>query len=99
MLRCCPPALASRLLARAIAGNAWTFVGTGSFSARHGKPTLFRIGNCPICRDRRADAPSCDFYAGTFERLYRRLVRYSARVDELSCQATGADACTFAIEW
>lgn len=98
-LRCSPARLASRILGGAIAGNAWTFVGTGTFSARHGRPTTFTIQNCPICRGQRSAKPYCDFYAGTFERLYARLVNKRARVTETGCQATGAPACTFEITW
>lgn len=98
-LRCCPPSLASRLLGRAIARNAWTFVGSGAFSARHGQPTIFTIRNCPVCRGQCESARCCDFYAATFERLYRRLVTPGASVREIACQARGEDACAFAIEW
>jgi divinyl protochlorophyllide a 8-vinyl-reductase len=99
LLRYLPSALSSRVLARAIAKNAWTFVGTGNFSARHGRPTVFTITNCPMCRGQRATAPYCDFYAATFERLYCCLVSASARVTEESCQATGARECCFRIDW
>jgi divinyl protochlorophyllide a 8-vinyl-reductase len=98
-LRCSPARLSDRLLAKAIAGNAWTFVGTGTFSARHGASTVFTIRNCPICRGQHASQPYCDFYAGTFERLYGRLVRRRTKVTEVSCQATGDDACRFAIDF
>lgn len=99
VLRCCPAGLASRALASAIARNAWTFVGTGAFSARHGHPTLFTIRDCPICRGQRSAEPYCDFYAATFERLYSILVDKRARVTEIGCQAMGAPACTFEIVW
>ena len=99
VLRCLPAPIASRLLAKAIARNAWTFAGTGTFSAQHGRPTLFSITDCPICRGQSATAPYCDFYAATFERLYVRLVHPHARVVEIACQAMGAPACTFAITW
>jgi divinyl protochlorophyllide a 8-vinyl-reductase len=98
-LRCCPDGIASRMLAKAIAKNAWTFAGTGTFSARHGHPTLFTLRNCPISRGRRSAEPCCDFYAATFERLYRRLVNDRARVVEVGCEATGSPACTFRIDW
>lgn len=39
VIRSLPSGLASRLLTAAIARNAWTFVGTGAFAARHGRPT------------------------------------------------------------
>ncbi|UZE49510.1 bacteriochlorophyll 4-vinyl reductase [Rhodopseudomonas sp. P2A-2r] len=99
LLRALPAPAASRLLARAIAGNAWTFAGTGSFAARHGRPTTFTIANCPICRGQDATSPYCDFYAATFERLYGRLVHAGARVVETDCQAMGARACVFTIAW
>jgi divinyl protochlorophyllide a 8-vinyl-reductase len=98
-LRCSPAGIASRLLARAIASNAWTFVGTGTFSARHGRPTIFTIRNGPICRGQRSAEPCCDFYAATFERLYSRLVHRHARATEIGCQAMGAPACAFGIAW
>lgn len=97
--RCCPAPLASRMLASAIKRNAWTFVGTGSFSARHGVRTVFTIRGCPMCHGQRSVQPYCDFYAGTFERLYARLVSKRARVTEIACQAMGAPACTFQITW
>lgn len=99
VLRCCPAGLASRALANAIARNAWTFVGTGVFSARHGRSTQFTIRDCPICRGQRSAEPYCDFYAATFERLYSVLVDKRARVNEIGCQAMGAPACTFEIIW
>jgi divinyl protochlorophyllide a 8-vinyl-reductase len=99
LLRLCPAAIASRLLARAIAANAWTFVGTGAFSAQHGHPARFTIHDCPIARGQHGTEPWCDFYAATFERLYRRLVHHNARVVEVACQAQGAPACVFEITW
>ena len=99
VLRILPAPIASRLLAKAIARNAWTFAGTGTFSALHGRPTIFSIAGCPICRGQKSAAPCCDFYAGTFERLYIRLVHPQARVIETDCQAMGATACSFAISW
>lgn len=99
VIRSLPSELAGRLLAAAIARNAWTFVGTGAFAARHGRPTTFTIRNCPICRRQKSVVPCCDFYAATFERLFTRLVHASARVAETNCLAMGASDCTFAITW
>jgi len=98
-LRCLPSGLASRQLTTAIARNAWTFAGSGAFAARHGRPTIFTIGNCPICRGLQSAVPCCDFYTGTFERLFARLVHASARVVETRCLAMGASDCTFAVTW
>ena len=46
-----------------------------------------------------SEAPACDFYAATFERLFRVLVHPAARVTETACEACGDDACQFEIEW
>ncbi|WP_423955376.1 bacteriochlorophyll 4-vinyl reductase [Bradyrhizobium sp.] len=97
-MRSMPCGLAGRLLTAAIAGNAWTFVGTGAFSARHGRPMTFTIRNCLICRGQTSAAPCCDFYAATFERLFARLVHARTRVSVIACQATGEPACAFAIK-
>ncbi len=99
VLRAAPAPLASRMLAAAIAKNAWTFAGSGAFSARHGRPTTFAIKDCPICRGRKSATPACDFYAATFERLYSRLVHPRTRVVETGCEAMGAPACCFTISW
>lgn len=99
VLRCLPSAASSRVLAKAISRNAWTFVGTGSFSAKHGRSTVFTIRDCPMCRRQRAAVPYCDFYASTFEHLYSRLVNEQSRVTEVSCQAMGAGECRFSIDW
>lgn len=98
-LRILPAAIASRLLAQAIARHAWTFAGTGTFSARHGRPTTFLVADSPICRGQMSTVPCCDFYAATFERLYARLVHPYAQVVETDCRAMGAAACSFAITW
>ena len=99
VLRCCPASLANRALAHAIARNAWTFVGTGAFSAQHGRSTIFTIRDNPICRGQHSSEPYCDFYAATFERLYSILVDRRARVTEIGCRAMGAPACVFEIVW
>jgi divinyl protochlorophyllide a 8-vinyl-reductase len=98
-LRCLPAGAASRVLSAAIASNAWTFVGSGAFSVRHGRPTIFAIADSPICGDQDSSGTGCDFHAATFERLYARLVHPQARVDEIECRASGAVACLFAITW
>lgn len=99
VLRSFPAPLASRLLAAAIGKNAWTFAGTGAFSVQHRPATIFSIAGCPLCRSQRSARPLCDFYAGTFERLYARLVNGRAQVREIACEATGAPACSFEIRW
>jgi divinyl protochlorophyllide a 8-vinyl-reductase len=53
------------------------------------------IACCPICRGARADDPICDYYAATFEHLFRALIHPRIEVRETQCQAQGASACVF----
>lgn len=99
LLKQLPAGWAARVLLAAISRNAWTFVGSGRFEARAGRPVQLAIRGNPLCVGLQADAPACDFYAATFERLFRVLVQRDARVVEVACEACGADACRFEIRW
>lgn len=99
VLKLLPASVASRILLQAIGKNAWTFSGSGEFSARSGYPVSVAVAGCPICRGANARENLCDYYAATFERLYVVLVSPRAKVREVECQATGADACRFEITW
>jgi divinyl protochlorophyllide a 8-vinyl-reductase len=70
---CCRRASRRALLA-AIGKHTWTFAGGGVFTAQAGNLLRTAIGRCPVCQDASADAPMGNFYAGTFERLFRALV-------------------------
>lgn len=99
VLRCLPARAASGVLVAAIARHAWTFAGSAHFAARGSGPVVFSLHDCPLCRGARADQPCCDFYAGCFETLFRRLVHPRTRVRETACAATGAAACCFTVRW
>ncbi|WP_257170103.1 bacteriochlorophyll 4-vinyl reductase [Bradyrhizobium sp. SRS-191] len=99
VLRLLPARLSSRALSRAISAHAWTFAGTGIFTARAGRPTVYEISHCPLCRGHHGDHAICDFYAATFETLFRTLVHPEARAREIACEAAGASACRFEIDW
>jgi divinyl protochlorophyllide a 8-vinyl-reductase len=99
LLKILPARLASRVLISAIRRNAWTFVGSGVFDGTPGRPTRLLVRDGPICQGASADEPLCDFYAGSFERLFSRLVHSNARVTEIACQANGADSCVFEVRW
>lgn len=99
ILKVLPPPLASRILLTAIKQNSWTFAGTGAFSVKTGHPVVVSIANCPLCRGRRSDHSQCDYYAGTFQRLFQVLVSKKSSVKEISCEATGGSACAFEISW
>ncbi|WP_041447541.1 bacteriochlorophyll 4-vinyl reductase [Thiocystis violascens] len=99
LLSILPPSLACRTLIKAIRGNSWTFVGTGVFDADPSYPPKLLIANSPMCRGATAAEPLCDFYAGTFERLFRRLVQRESVVTEIACEANGAPRCVFEVRW
>jgi divinyl protochlorophyllide a 8-vinyl-reductase len=99
IVRRLPAQLAAFLLLAAIRRHAWTFAGSGAFAARAGRPTRLSISANPMCRGLHAEQPACDYYAATFEGLFRALVHPRATVNEIGCEACGADACRFEIDW
>lgn len=99
VLRLLPPGPAARLLLAAVGRHAWTFAGSGQFSVTPGRPLQVSIADCPTCRGAATGYPVCDFYCGTFERLFQVLVSPRTRVHEVACGAMGAPACIFAIDW
>jgi divinyl protochlorophyllide a 8-vinyl-reductase len=99
LLKVLPAALAARVLLAAIRRHAWTFAGSGHFSARAGRPVVLTLRDNPLCRGLASDEPACDYYAATFERLFRVLVHPRARVHETACEAMGAPGCVFEIRW
>jgi divinyl protochlorophyllide a 8-vinyl-reductase len=99
LLKMLPAPLAARVLLSAIGRHAWTFAGSGEFTSRAGVPVTLQIRANPMCRELRSDVPACDFYAATFERLFRVLVHPSSSVIETACEACGDAACRFEIRW
>lgn len=95
LVRRLPRDLGLRLLLGAIASHAWTFAGSGRFRYElHGDGNVeLEIEDCPACRGLVTEQPVCGFYAGTFERLFRRLVDDRLRVREAGCQACGGTSC------
>lgn len=95
-----PRRWAGAILLEAMRRHSWTFAGSGVFTAKTGRPMQLAIRGCPLCREASgAHEPLCDFYAGTFERLFRVLVAPDAVAREMACEANGADACRFEITW
>jgi divinyl protochlorophyllide a 8-vinyl-reductase len=103
LLRVLPAPLAARVLLAAISRHAWTFAGSGHFSARcvwrQGPPVVLTIRGNPLCKDLATAAPACDYYAATFERLFRVLVQPRSQVLEVACEACGDPECRFEIDW
>jgi divinyl protochlorophyllide a 8-vinyl-reductase len=99
LLQQLPAPWAARLLLQAIRRHAWTFAGSGEFTARAGRPVVLTIRGNPLCKGVVSDAPACDFYAATFERLFRALVHRDARAVEVACEARGDAECRFELRW
>ena len=103
LLKLLPAPLAARVLLAAITRHAWTFAGSGQFSARcawrQGPPVVLTIRGNPLCKGLATAAPACDYYAATFERLFRVLVQAHSQVREVACEACGDRECRFEIHW
>ncbi len=97
LLRALPAMLSGLLLAAAIRRHAWTFAGSGRLHVRGIRQQTFLLEDGPLCRGLEATRPQCDYFAATFERLYRRLVSPALEVIETECAAMGAGACRFEI--
>jgi divinyl protochlorophyllide a 8-vinyl-reductase len=95
VLKRLPDAIAARVLCKAIAKHAWTFAGTGAFSYAWTPHLVFRLAGNPLCNQIKTDAPVCDYYAATFERIFRVIVNDDWLVQELQCEANGAAYCEF----
>ncbi len=95
ILKRLPDAIAARVLCRAIARHAWTFAGSGNFSYAWTPRLVFRLRGNPLCKRIASDVPVCDYYAATFERIFRTIVNDNWRVVELQCEANGALMCEF----
>jgi divinyl protochlorophyllide a 8-vinyl-reductase len=100
VLRALPSGPAGRILAKAIAAHAWTFAGSGVFSYRLRRGgLLLQISDSPLARGEQGGVPLCDYYAATFERIFRRLVDRQTAVEETACAAAGAPACSFEVRY
>lgn len=99
LMRLLPAPLALRVLLAGVMRHTWTFAGTAQVTlARQARGPLHLVmRHCPMCRDLRATAPTCHFYAATLETLLVRLVTPRARVTETRCEAAGGSACEFAL--
>ena len=98
-LRVLPARIGIRMLARAMAQHAWTFAGSGQFAFHMSDHPEFAITDCPLCRGLTLDAPVCDFYAGTFERLLSTLVRRDTCVAQVESAASGGTCCRYEVRW
>jgi divinyl protochlorophyllide a 8-vinyl-reductase len=95
VLKLLPRGLAARALTAAIGKHSWTFAGSGTFRAVSTGPLVLEIANSPLCRGEASDTPLCDYYAGTFTRLYRTLADPATDIRETSCGAVQGGPCRF----
>lgn len=99
ILACLPPALAARLLVRAIRANAWTFAGSARFDARAADTVTFELRGNPFCAGEVARAPVCAWHAAVLQRLFSRLVSRRMWLIESACEARGDACCRFIGGW
>ncbi len=97
VLRALPAPLARFALSKAIAKNAWTFAGSGSFRIASQRPLVFEITGNPLARELQSAHPLCAWHCAVFQTLFRRLADPGAEVIETACCAMGNDACRFTI--
>ena len=99
ILKHLPIKMSISILLRAISNHAWTFVGSGTFSYQVFKSITIYIESNPICKGIRSSEPVCDYYAGTFEGLFKSLIDTSIEVKEVGCEAQGDLSCSFRVVW
>jgi divinyl protochlorophyllide a 8-vinyl-reductase len=99
ILKRLPRAIAARILVAAIARHAWTFAGGGAFSYDTSPKLTLRLEGSPICKGLETREPACAYFAATFERVFAEMRGPSVQVVETACEATGAPACVFDVDW
>lgn len=97
LMQIMPKGLAARMLLAGIQQNAWTFVGSGSFKCRYGRPIHVAITNNPVVRGEVASRPICDWHRAVFAGLFNHFLNSAIDVQETSCCAMGARSCNFLI--
>lgn len=97
LLRHLPRALSAPLLARAIARNAWTFAGSGTFRVVSTRPMLFEIEGNPVVRGETSATPVCHWHSAVFAGLFAALIDPRAEVAETACCACGDPSCRFQV--
>lgn len=97
LMKFLPPQLRLRLLLKAIGKNAWTFVGSGTYSFTL-KPQPEITIEHSIFHTVATDAMlACSYYTGAFEMLINTMVSPKLRIEEVACVASQAEHCTFTI--
>lgn len=95
VLRHLPKRLATKVLTATIGKHSWTFAGSGLFRTVSSTPLILEISKSPLCRGQHSTEAMCDYYAGTFTRLYRSLVDPGICIVETACGAVDGGPCRF----
>lgn len=97
VLKAMPKGASARMLSRAIAQHAWTFVGSGQLTVAD--PWTFEIAGNPLIKGETSERCLCDWHVGVFAQLYQTLVSRHAVCVETCCGAQkGADRCRFEVQ-
>lgn len=99
MLRALPAKPASRLLLKAIAKNAWTFAGSGTFGFTTGKPATLTLTDCPACHEVYRSGERCLYYAATFQGLFQALAHPDAHIEDDLSPTTNGRVRKFVLDW
>lgn len=90
-----PATLSARLLVRAIARHAWTFAGSGIFSAHVDgwiNPVIrLEIRSNPLATD------GCPWHQAVFARLFATILRHAMEITHERCCARGHPCCRWTI--
>lgn len=99
LLKCLPGMTAASILVKAISAHAWTFAGSGTFTAQVGNPTVLTLSNNPLIAGEQAEHPLCAWHTAVFERLFQALVSRRTHAAETECEAEGDITCRFVLRW
>ena len=92
LLKVLPRRLALALLLFAISKNAWTFVGSGTFTYRVGKETRLTVAS-----GIHSKGAVCGFYGGTFATLIQQIIDVEAQVQATRCQVGEDSRCEYVV--
>jgi len=92
-----PKQVAMWLVTRSAMLTARHFGGSGEFVMQ--SSTVFDLRRNPVLLGEMATSPVCHYHAAAFERMYQRLVDPDVHCSEITCAATGHDACRFELSW
>lgn len=93
LLKRLPKPVAADLLLEAIAKNAWTFAGSGRFSARReGRHVVIDLFANPLATN------PCAWHQGVFQRLFAALISPETTVAETRCCGAGDPSCRFELD-